>query len=507
MTELIQNNIEETTQHTRMQYNLAKLGSNLCFNINIAINDRNRLCDGNSFKSLKGYSEIVLNITGNLGIQKIIGYIDLVWSMNNSPKYVFEIEDSTNIHKGIGRISHIIAANPDTKIITVIVYPDERKSEIVKIIDTPIYNSIRNEIKFLSYSKLMSVIEETERYIGCMESKNLMELILDSYKQISEPSKVDTGRDKYEKPTKELYNILGSDITPNLGKDWLYHNTDNILAIYKKDWKEKYPHPESKNIPFFYYRIEICDGMIKYQIVLETDNYKKYDNIRKKFRDNLKKTGIQNIDDINLNRPSTIYSKITQKSNISEITKFIKTTHVFLDEISQKIITKTNHDVFNYNVGESEVRNWDNYVKYGFISAGQGTSYRNQMLKYNIGDIFIAYFKDYKRKLNPGYVGIGKIKTKAKQIKDVYIGDKKLISLCGEMSLNSDNVDMSEYVCEVEWIRVVNKDDAKWDNKLNLFRNPLLRANIYKNQKITIEYIEKEFGVDFKELLKDKEKK
>lgn len=40
--------------------------------------------------------------------------------------------------------------------------------------------------------------------------------------------------------------------------------------------------------------------------------------------------------------------------------------------------------IFYYNVGECEFRNWDDYVKFGFISAGQGKRWRDAMLGFNL---------------------------------------------------------------------------------------------------------------------------
>jgi hypothetical protein len=37
--------------------------------------------------------------------------------------------------------------------------------------------------------------------------------------------------------------------------------------------------------------------------------------------------------------------------------------------------------IYYYNVGENIERNWEDYVEYGFISAGQGEPYRKAMLR------------------------------------------------------------------------------------------------------------------------------
>jgi len=79
--------------------------------------------------------------------------------------------------------------------------------------------------------------------------------------------------------------------------------------------------------------------------------------------------------------------------------------------------------LYYYNVGENEARNWDDYVAYGFISAGWGARYRDTMLGFNEGDIVAAYLKRY------GFVGIGQILEGAKMIRDIRINGRPLLKL------------------------------------------------------------------------------
>jgi len=69
--------------------------------------------------------------------------------------------------------------------------------------------------------------------------------------------------------------------------------------------------------------------------------------------------------------------------------------------------------VYYYNVGDGSTRKWEDYVKFGFISAGQGARFRDAMLGFNEGDLFAAYLK------GSGFVGVGTIKEQAKMIRDI----------------------------------------------------------------------------------------
>ncbi|OGJ86866.1 MAG: hypothetical protein A2487_18265 [Candidatus Raymondbacteria bacterium RifOxyC12_full_50_8] len=46
---------------------------------------------------------------------------------------------------------------------------------------------------------------------------------------------------------------------------------------------------------------------------------------------------------------------------------------------------------YYYNVGESRHQNWDDYIKYSFISAGQEKRSQDTMLGLNEGDLVAAY--------------------------------------------------------------------------------------------------------------------
>lgn len=152
--------------------------------------------------------------------------------------------------------------------------------------------------------------------------------------------------------------------------------------------------------------------------------------------------------------------------------------------------------IYYYNVGEGPHRRWDDYVKFGFISAGQGLRWRDAILGFRRGDVFVAYLKRH------GFVGIGAIREEARMIRDVRINGKRLLSLplhCRRMAENSDNVDLSEYVCLVDWIKTVRPVDAKWRTTPKLYTTTHVRASL-NGQQQTIEFVEEEFKVKIRNI-------
>lgn len=151
-------------------------------------------------------------------------------------------------------------------------------------------------------------------------------------------------------------------------------------------------------------------------------------------------------------------------------------------------------DIYYYNTGERRggTRDWDDYRKFGFISGGQGTIFRDAMLKFNVGDVFAA------RITGRGFVGIGRILDDAKMASKVSIKGKALLDhdlKCKGLSKNSDNPEKSEYVCKVEWLRAVPREEAFWKRNSKLYAKQQVRASL-SNQKETIDFLNNCFDID-----------
>lgn len=152
---------------------------------------------------------------------------------------------------------------------------------------------------------------------------------------------------------------------------------------------------------------------------------------------------------------------------------------------------------YYYNVGEGPHRKWEDYLEFGFISAGQGLRWREAMLAFNEGDVFAAYLK------GRGFVGVGRILSRARRIRDVIIKDRPLLELpllCRKMDDNCDDAERSEYVCLVEWLASVSREQAKWQSVPKLFATTHVRASL-DGQPETIKFIEQEFKVSIRQVI------
>jgi hypothetical protein len=152
--------------------------------------------------------------------------------------------------------------------------------------------------------------------------------------------------------------------------------------------------------------------------------------------------------------------------------------------------------IFYYNVGEGEHRSWNDYVRYGFISAGHGPRWRDFMFGFQPGDIVAAYLK------GNGFVGIGRVKERAKPVREVMVNGRPLLSCeleCTGLGGDAESNELCEYVVTVEWIRAVSRAEAKWNKKSRLYTTPLIRASL-DGQPATIEFLEREFNLKLRDL-------
>ena len=113
----------------------------------------------------------------------------------------------------------------------------------------------------------------------------------------------------------------------------------------------------------------------------------------------------------------------------------------------------------SYGVFENG-RNWDDAVKYGFISAGHGEWYSNTLGMLSPEDrIWVNIPKT-------GYVGVGIVTEEKKLAKDMnFLVDGKNVSmkdlpLKGDYFYMEDDPDNAEYIVKVQWIRTVPEEKA-----------------------------------------------
>lgn len=142
------------------------------------------------------------------------------------------------------------------------------------------------------------------------------------------------------------------------------------------------------------------------------------------------------------------------------------------------------------NVGDGQHRSWEDCVKYGFLSAGQGKIYSDPLKKLRIGDKVLAYMKQN------GYVGYGIVNKEAVPVRDYYVEreGKKILELPLQqpgLSDNKDNDDLSEWLVGIEWVKTFPRNNPKWAK--DLFANQNIVCKL--RHQPTVDFLVKEFNI------------
>ena len=144
---------------------------------------------------------------------------------------------------------------------------------------------------------------------------------------------------------------------------------------------------------------------------------------------------------------------------------------------------------------DNNSRNWDDAVKYGFISAGGGDWYSHTLQMLSPGDRIWVNIP------NIGYVGVGTVTDSVSQAKDIKFSvDNKEVGmrglpLNGQYFHNEDDPDKAEYVVKIDWIKTVPKSKAI--KELGFFgnQNTVCRPTTDK-WDFTIQRLKKYWGIE-----------
>ena len=158
------------------------------------------------------------------------------------------------------------------------------------------------------------------------------------------------------------------------------------------------------------------------------------------------------------------------------------------------------NDIYYINAGidNTNNRDWQDYVDYGFITAGQGKQWSEPLKSLEINDIVVTYIK------SKGYSGVGKVIQKAVPIRTYKFKNKKLdqykLKSTG-LFRNSEDDEKCDWVVGIQWIKTFPINESKFERNIKLFTTQLIKATL-QNQEQTKEFIENNFNISFKKLLK-----
>ncbi|KLU05714.1 hypothetical protein RISK_002346 [Rhodopirellula islandica] len=148
---------------------------------------------------------------------------------------------------------------------------------------------------------------------------------------------------------------------------------------------------------------------------------------------------------------------------------------------------------FYVSLGEYDDANWDDCLKYGFVTGSGGRWYTRTLDHLFVGSrVFVLIPKR-------GYVGVGIVTEKNQTIDNFMVQDgtetKRLLDAplsAKDMSQNTGDPDMCSNVVRVEWIKTVAREDAFWEPGLFAITHTACKL---KDQN-TIDRVCQNFGID-----------
>jgi hypothetical protein len=136
-------------------------------------------------------------------------------------------------------------------------------------------------------------------------------------------------------------------------------------------------------------------------------------------------------------------------------------------------------------VGENDERNWDDMVRFGFVSAGHGEKYRKAMENLFEGArVWAAIPKSRATGGAYGYVGVGTVTAAAVGVNDFDVEvdgvERNILQVPDLKATNigweADDPEQCEYLARVEWIDARPRERAIWEK--GMFANQNVVAKL-----------------------------
>ena len=177
--QLVTDKVKSPSDHTEIQWQLLRLGSDMGFNVWVARNDRGKDFQGKKFSELPKLKES-LPLQFDDATNKTIELIDVLWLQGNAIVAAFEIESTTSIYSGLLRMSDLIAMQPNLNIPLYLVAPDDRREKVMTEVNRPTFSKLSPKLseicRFISFTGLKDQIAQAAPYVKFLKPEFLDEL-------------------------------------------------------------------------------------------------------------------------------------------------------------------------------------------------------------------------------------------------------------------------------------------------------------------------------------------
>lgn len=148
--------------HTEVQYLLLKLGTDMGFDVHVAINDQSRHWRGHKFSDMPGRRSSLPHQFDPY-TNGIIQRIDVLWLDGPAIIAAFEVESTTQIYSGLLRMSDLLAMQPNISIPLFLVAPEDRRTKVINEINRPTFKRRTDPLvdicRYISFERLKEALD------------------------------------------------------------------------------------------------------------------------------------------------------------------------------------------------------------------------------------------------------------------------------------------------------------------------------------------------------------
>jgi hypothetical protein len=148
-------------ESTKIQADLARLGSTMGFRIWLPRGDRSAVL--RHWDSSDGALIDTLPLNYDDTTLRTIEQIDVIWLKGRAIQRAFEVEHTTAVYSGLLRMADLLALQPNMNIALHIVAPDARREKVLAEIRRPVFSLLENQplserCTFLAYESLSEIL-------------------------------------------------------------------------------------------------------------------------------------------------------------------------------------------------------------------------------------------------------------------------------------------------------------------------------------------------------------
>ncbi len=155
------------------------------------------------------------------------------------------------------------------------------------------------------------------------------------------------------------------------------------------------------------------------------------------------------------------------------------------------------NSIFYVNVSEGAHRSWEDCRRFGFVAAGNGRNWSEQLDRLQPGDVVAAYQR------RSGFLGVGVVRHRSVTVRRFRHNGKPLQTRrLAEPRLleNASDPELAQYLVTVHWHKSVARDEGKFRPNAGLYTPQRVVASL-ATQPVTRAFIEDSFEVSLDELV------